>query len=54
LVARFAGQWGGCTLPFDRQAGVEATLLVVPGAGHGFIPSAEAEKRPEFFDRHLK
>lgn len=37
-----------------KKAGVEATLLVVPGAGHGFITSAEAEKMLEFFDRHLK
>ena len=37
-----------------HQAGVEATLVVVPNGGHGFITSAETEQMLAFFDRHLK
>lgn len=42
-----------------RRQGVESTLLIIEGAGHGFPPgSAYARKAEaamvEFFDRHLK
>jgi acetyl esterase/lipase len=37
-----------------KEAGAEATLLVVPGYGHGFITATEAEQMLAFFTRHLK
>jgi len=35
-------------------AGVESTLLVVQGAGHGFGGKENLQKVQEFFDKHLK
>jgi acetyl esterase/lipase len=37
-----------------RKAGVEATLHVVPGAGHGFSGPEIDEMVDSFFDRHLQ
>lgn len=43
------------SIAFDlalRAAGVESTLLVIDGAGHGFPPTEYGPVKP-FFDRHL-
>jgi acetyl esterase/lipase len=37
-----------------KKEGVEVTLHVVPGAGHGFAGPEIARMVMEFFDRHLK
>ncbi len=40
-----------------KKAGVESTLIVLPGAGHGgaaFSGAETAKKIDEFFDKHLK
>lgn len=37
-----------------RKAGVEAELVAVPGAGHGFSSPEPQRKMLAFFDRHLK
>jgi acetyl esterase/lipase len=37
-----------------QLARVEATLLMVPEAGHGFITATEAEQMLGFFQRHLQ
>ena len=38
-----------------QKAGVESTLKILEGAGHGFGPKYEADKTVlEFFDKHLR
>jgi len=38
-----------------KKAGVDATLKVLEGAGHGFGPKYDADKTvAEFFDKHLR
>jgi len=37
-----------------KRAGVEAELVVVKGAGHGFVDMAVFQKMAAFFDRHLQ
>jgi dipeptidyl aminopeptidase/acylaminoacyl peptidase len=38
-----------------RKVGVESTLIIVKGAGHGFDNNPEVEKMTtEFFDKHLR
>ncbi len=37
-----------------KKAGVEVELVVVKGAGHGFVDMAVFQKMAAFFDRHLQ
>jgi acetyl esterase/lipase len=37
-----------------KAAGVESTLVIVQGAGHGFGGKENLQKVQEFFDKHLK